>query len=205
MIEVKPYDLPDAALLEDRDSQYRCMIWQPGFHAVILGQSNSLEDSLLTERITEDRLPVYKRPSGGMGVILSPNTLVISIVRRGDRLQSPYVYFKEYNRRIITALTSMGIANLRSDGVSDICIGQKKILGSSIYRNKDIVLYHAVLNRAESADIFERYLKHPPREPEYRRGRSHRDFVTSLVEQGYSYSGTELQRVLSRHLSKEKK
>lgn len=202
MVEVRAYDLPDVVLLEDQDSAYRCVIWEPGFPAVILGQSNSPQDSLLSEKIAEDRVPVYKRPSGGMGVVLSPNTLVISILRRGDRLQSPYVYFKEYNRRIIAALSGLNIANLRADGVSDICIGEKKILGSSIYRNKDIVLYHAVLNRAESTDIFERYLKHPPREPEYRRGRSHRDFVTSLHEQGYTYSSTELQNVLSRQLSK---
>lgn len=201
MVTVKAYDLPDAALLEDGDSQYRCMVWEPGFPAVILGQSNSPDDSLLIEKVEADQVPVYKRPSGGMGVVLSTKTLVISILRRGDRLQSPYVYFKEYNRRIIAALATMEIEDLRVDGVSDICIHDKKILGSSIYRNKDIVLYHAVLNRAESTDIFERYLKHPPREPEYRRGRSHGDFVTSLHEQGYRFTGTEIQNILSRHLN----
>jgi lipoate-protein ligase A len=202
-MEVRDYDLPDAVLLEDAVSTYRHMVWEPGFTAVILGQSNSPGDSLFVDRIIEDRIPVYKRPSGGMSVVLSPNTVVISVLKRGERLQSPYLYFKDFNQKIIDALSSLGIRELRADGISDICIGAKKILGSSIYRNKDIVLYHAVLNRSESTDILERYLKHPPKEPEYRRGRGHGDFVTSLSREGYRFSAANIRDVVARELLKE--
>ena len=45
-----------------------------------------------------------------------------------------------------------------------------------------------IVNAAGSTSLMERYLKEPPRMPEYRKGRSHKDFVTSLAEQGYDLS-----------------
>jgi lipoate-protein ligase A len=198
-MNIKTYDLPDAVLMED-DSAYRCMIWQPGFLAIILGQSNKAMDSLYMDRVIQDNVPVYKRPSGGETVILSPKTLVISIAKRGDQLKSPTKYFRAYNEQIIAALTNLGIQNLRSDGISDICIGEKKILGSSIYRNKDLVLYHAVLNIGEKVDTIQFYLKHPLKEPDYRKGRSHKDFVTSINAMGYHIPLPKLRESLSFYL-----
>jgi len=82
-------------------------------------------------------------------------------------------------------------------GISDIAISGKKILGSAIYRSKDALLYHAVLNLGEPATTFERYLRHPSKEPDYRLGRSHSEFVTSLKEKGYNQSYHQLESELS--------
>lgn len=73
-------------------------------------------------------------------------------------------------------------------GISDNTISGKKILGSAIYRNKDKLLYHAVLNLSEPASTFEKYLKQPVKEPDYRNGRKYIDFVTSLKDNGYTGS-----------------
>ena len=199
-MEIIPYDLPDIELLEDNTSTYRYMVWQPGGLCIVLGQSNQLAQSVYIEQAAADNVPVYKRPSGGETVVLSPGTLVLSILKRGDGLRSPRLYFNAYNEKIMHALRGLGVKNLSANGISDICIGNQKILGSSIYRNKDRVLYHGVLNRAESVDIIERYLKHPLREPEYRDGRSHKDFVTSLAQQGYQFTGEEIRCVLIEEL-----
>lgn len=194
------YDLPDIALLESDPTAYRCMVWEPGFLCIVLGQSNKPERSVFMERAAAGGVPVYKRPSGGETVVLSPKTLCISALQPETRLKSPKLYFNAYNEKIIRALLHLGVENVRADGISDICIGEKKILGSSIYRNKNRVLYHAVLNRAESVDTIEYYLKHPPREPEYRSGRSHSDFVTSLEKEGYGFSPLELKQTLLAEL-----
>ena len=195
-MEIKSYDLPDAELLEDNTSTYRYMVWEPGGLCIVLGQSNQLDQSVYVERAAADNVLVYKRPSGGETVVLSPGTLVVSILKRGDGLRSPKLYFNTYNEKIIQALRGLGIKNLSANGISDICIGNQKILGSSIYRSKDRVFYHGVLNRAESGDVIERYLEHPLREPEYRDGRSHKDFVTSLAQQGYQFTSEEIRRAL---------
>jgi lipoate-protein ligase A len=199
-MEIKPYDLPDAELLEDNTSTYRYMVWEPGFLCIVLGQSNQLDQSVFVERAAVDGVPVYKRASGGETVVLSPGTLVVSILKRGDGLRSPKLYFNAYNEKIVQALRGLGVKNLSKNGISDICIDNQKILGSSIYRSKDRVLYHGVLNRAESVDVIERYLKHPLREPEYRHGRSHKDFVTSLAQQGYQFTGAEIRGALIEEL-----
>ena len=169
---------------------------------IVLGQSNLLDQSVYIGRAAVDGVPVYKRPSGGETVALSPGTLVVSILKRGDGLRSPRLYFNAYNEKIMQALRGLGVKNLSANGISDICVGDQKILGSSIYRNKDRVFYHGVLNRAESVDVIERYLKHPLREPVYRDGRSHKDFVTSLAQKGYQFSGEEIRSVLLKELKK---
>lgn len=201
-MDVKEYDLPDQELLEDNSSTYRYMVWEPGVLCIVLGQSNHLDQSVYVERAAADGVPVYQRPSGGETVVLSPGTLVVSILKRGDGLRSPRIYFNAYNKKIIQALGGLGVKNLSTNGISDICIYNQKILGSSIYRNKDRVFYHGVLNRAESVDVIERYLKHPLREPGYRVGRSHKDFVTSLAQQGYQFTGEEIRRALVEELKK---
>ena len=199
-MEIKSYDLPDVVLLEDKRSAYRWMVWEPGFLCIVLGQSNKPDESIHVERVAKDGIPVYKRVSGGETVVLSPATLVVSILKQEDGLRSPKIYFNAYNEKIIQALGELGIKNLSTNGISDICISDQKILGSSIYRDKNRVFYHGVLNRAESVEVIEHYLKHPPREPGYREGRSHKDFVTSLAQQGYRCSGEEIRRVLIQAL-----
>jgi lipoate-protein ligase A len=194
MIDMKEYDLQDNVLLTGGQDVSPIMVWVPEFVCIILGQSNSPESSLHQEEVLKDDIPVYKRPSGGETVILSPNTLVISILKRNIPLRSPKRYFETFNEKIIDALHNLGVQGLRKRGISDICIGDKKILGSSIYRNKDLLLYHAVLNVSESMDRMERYLKHPVREPDYRRRRSHRMFVTSLALQGYNLSPESIKQ-----------
>ena len=185
MLKINEYDLPDARLAENCEPGAALLVWEPEFFCVVLGQGSKIEHSLYLEKIEQDRIPVYKRPSGGETVILSPNTLVISFVKKNEPLRSPKRYFTKYNELIISALSGLGVKNLSRRGISDICIGSKKILGSSIYRSKAALLYHAVLNISEPVSRIEHYLKHPVREPDYRGKRAHRDFVTSLSNEGY--------------------
>ena len=62
------------------------------------------------------------------------------------------------------------------------------------------MLYHAVLNVSMKVEVLERYIAHPPREPDYRKGRPHKDFVTSLSELGYAGTAVELQSLLQKNL-----
>jgi len=192
----KAYDLPDAQLLTDNYSGSGIIAWIPEFFCIVLGQSNKLEESINIEQVGKDNILVYKRPSGGEAVILSPNTLAISFLKRDEPLRSPKRYFEMYNEIIIKALGSLGVQGLVQNGISDICIRDKKVLGSSIYRNKHVLLYQAVLNISEPVLSLEKYLKHPPREPGYRNKRTHKDFVTSLVAQGYHLSAEEIKKAI---------
>lgn len=194
-ITVKKYDLPDFDIMERQDD-FTVKVWRPDQTCLVLGQSNHPDTSLVVEQVLEDQIPVYKRPSGGETVILTPNMLVISVVFRVPTLQNPKPYFVKVNSGIISALEKQGVTGLNQKGISDIAIYDKKILGSSIYRTTEKMFYHAVLNISESIDTISKYIAHPAKEPDYRQGRSHKEFVTSLEEAGYELSIERLEELI---------
>lgn len=211
MIDVLKYNLPDINILDDIHPDLKFKTWQPDSIYLILGQSNSITDSLINEQVEENKITVFKRPSGGQTVILTPNTLVISTIITASKFVNPDVYFTTINKLIINILEKEGIKNLHLKGTSDITIGEKKILGSAIYRNHNKVFYHAVLNVSERTDLMEKYIKHPVKEPDYRMGRSHAEFVTSLKAEGYKMTVEDIKGLFekekgtSRDLSQTKK
>ncbi|MBN2829568.1 MAG: hypothetical protein JXR56_04540 [Candidatus Cloacimonetes bacterium] len=184
MLNKDKYNLPDIELLEQNVLGLTCHIWHPDRTYAVLGASNKAETSLKLSNLKKDEVVVMQRPSGGEAVLLTPNTLTISFLYRGEEKVIPKKFFYEMNTLIIEALLAIGVANLSIRGISDICIGEKKILGCAIYRTGDGIFYQSVLNVAENPELFSRYLKHPEREPDYRKGRDHREFVTSLRAEG---------------------
>ena len=70
-----------------------------------------------------------------------------------------------------------------------------------MYRGKGKLFYHAVLNFNEPSTTFQKYLRHPSNEPDYRKGRMHHEFVTSLKETGYPKSIHHLKNEITASLS----
>ncbi|NHZ86963.1 MAG: hypothetical protein GWP19_13990 [Planctomycetia bacterium] len=197
-VKIRKYDLPDSYLFENNVVTRATTIWIPDETCIVLGRSNNPGDSLYLENIISDNIPMYKRPSGGETVLLSNKMLVLSITVEQTDFKSGKKYFKDYSVKFISALESLGIKNLGYKGISDITINDLKILGSSIYQNKSIVFYHAVLNIGESVSLINKYLKHPKREPDYRNNRNHKDFVTSIVNEKYNISINELKKTVEK-------
>lgn len=203
-MEIEAYDLADAELLKDGTPGFRYLIWQPPLLCIVLGQGSEPEKSVHANAVARDRIPLYRRPSGGEAVLLSPDTLAVSILSREDKLSAPGRYFNQYNETILQALAALGVRDLSHQGLSDIAIGDKKILGSAIYRSRGRVFYQAVLNVSLSPATIERYLRHPTREPPYRRRRPHRHFVTSIALAGYDLRVEDIRPEISAALLKLK-
>lgn len=197
--EVRPYDLQDAAIFSGTGDDF--LVWQPERTVIVLGQSNTPELSLLEENVRADRVPVTKRPTGGEAVVLTPLMAVITVARNFTALTSSKEFFIEVNSMIMEVLRDYGVKELGSKGISDITVGNSKILGSSMHRREGRLVYHAVLNIGEDPVIFERYLRHPRREPDYRQNRRHREFVTSLEREGYQIEFEDLASILTSHLT----
>lgn len=193
-VEVRPYDLPDAALFGGTGDGM--LIWQPAETIIVLGQSNTPEKSLIVENVLSDGIPVTKRPTGGEAVILTPQMAVITVARRFPELLRSKDFFMEVNRMILDMLSDLGVKNYGTRGISDITIGHRKILGSSMHRRENRLVYHAVLNIAGDPSIFEKYLRHPSREPDYRHNRPHGEFVTSLKNEGYNIQFQDIASIL---------
>ena len=183
--EIMPYDLADARFVESAVEQDECLIWQPPRTVVVIGKGSDPALEVNIESVQRDNIPVLRRSTGGCAVVLTPRMLVASFVlRRAEQLPSKE-YFRRFNQLIISALARQGVAELAHRGISDIALGDRKLAGTAIYRNRHLVFFHAIINVSGGTEEMERYLKHPPRTPDYRLNRSHREFVTSLAEQRY--------------------
>ncbi len=193
---IRPYTLPDSKLPYDTNNKYNYLIWQPTETCIVLGRSNQLEESVIIDKCIADEIPIYKRPTGGQAVILSPKMLAVSIAKAVEKKPSQE-YFRQYNEKIISALQELGVKDVKYRGISDIAINDRKIAGTALYRNRHNVFYHAIINVGEDPQIIQNYLKFPPRIPDYRENRSHIEFVTSLVQQGYEISLQVIKRTIA--------
>ncbi|MDD4310212.1 MAG: hypothetical protein PHO32_07510 [Candidatus Cloacimonetes bacterium] len=203
---IVPYPLQDAALIEEC-MQKASIGNYPPTGAIIstafvpdavylsLGASNSLETHVHLEQCITDNVKIFKRLSGGESVLLTPACVVYLQVQISDTLPKSADFFADNLQLIISLLTRWGVNNVSRRGISDLAIGDKKILGSAIYRRPHLILFQAVLNVSESPDVIQRYLKHPPREPDYRKNRPHSEFVTSLLAEGYNLNPKQLTEV----------
>ena len=179
------YNLPDQQVLES-EKELDFLVWQPDQRYLVLGRSNEAVKSLIAETVDADKVQVLKRPSGGEAVLLSPNMLVIALKVPLSMVKKAHDVFVIANDIIKEALAKEGIQNITSRGISDICIGEQKILGSAIFKKPNSVFYHAVLNISEDVNLIDRYLQHPKREPDYRKGRSHLAFVSSISQEAFT-------------------
>jgi lipoate---protein ligase len=131
-------------------------------------------------------VPVMRRATGGCAVVLTPAMAAISFALYTSTQKKSSDYFRAFNAVIIHALATLGVSGAEHKGISDIALGGRKIAGTALYRNREMIFYHAVLNLSGGTELMERYLQAPPRTPDYRAGRRHRDFVTSLAAEGLS-------------------
>lgn len=190
----RDYDLPDRELLHGDPPFYRVVAWSPSRPCLVLGYGNDAGRALDLEAAREDGLPVYRRPTGGEAVLLTPAMAAVSLRIPGQA--PPRRLFAACAARIVAALAGLGLPGAQVRGASDVCLGDLKVSGSAIYRGRGRTLFHAVVNVAEDPRLLARYLRHPEREPAYRRGRPHADFVTSLAAAGCACPPGEVAEAL---------
>jgi lipoate-protein ligase A len=159
-------------------------VWQPSRVAVVLGRSNRPERELHLDACRADGVPVQRRAGGGGAVVLGPGCVVVSLARRVARPTALGEHMAFAVEAIAAEVRRLGGPGLEARGHGDLCAGQRKVLGSSAFRRRDVFFYQGSLLVAMDLGLVERYLRHPSREPAYRRGRPHRSFLTTLAAQG---------------------
>ena len=199
MVTVSEYNLPDTKLMDGSTNKF--LLWIPNKTYIVLGASNKAKDAVNEEPTLQDNITVVKRRTGGQTVMLTPKNLIISAVINDESIMKPKDVFNMFNSHIIGAIAKDHTVKFATRGISDIATGEVKIMGSSMYRGKGYLFYHAVLNFDEPPTTFQKYLKHPNNEPDYRKGRMHHEFVTSLKETGYPESIHHLKNEISASLS----
>lgn len=163
-------------------------IYEPPDLCAVLGASGKPGQDLLLDALNQDGVPWMRRRGGGGTVVLGPGQVVLAVVKE---VASPFrnrEYAAEINSWIVEALGRLSITGVHAEGISDLAIGEKKIVGTSIYRTRLVLFYQASLLVCNDISLFTRYLAMPVKVPDYRRGRTHEEFCTTLAREGYTGS-----------------
>ena len=150
---------------------------------VVLARSNDPSREVNQDYCAESNIPVLRRRGGGGTVVLGPGCQIVTFAFFARSLFDNSRYFSIINDCWIAALErAAGIqaGTIHQRGISDLAIGNKKIAGTSLFRRKHLVVFQGSLLVDPDFETIERCLCHPSREPDYRMGRSHLDFLTSL-------------------------
>lgn len=181
-MKIGRYEIDEDLIAATRsDGLARGRIVRPTRPAVVLGRSSDPEIELNPRAVSEHPIDLLRRRGGGCSVLLDPGNLVISLILPVPGFGSIKSYFGRISRWLGAELARCGIEGVRQEGVSDLALDDRKIGGSCIFRTRDLLYYSTTLLVEPDIEAMERYLAHPPREPPYRRGRRHRDFVIGLA------------------------
>lgn len=175
----------EEALLEEAEAGRwgeQLRLWSQPSVAVVLGVSGQVADEVHLPACQVDGVPVLRRPSGGGTVLLGPGCLCFSLLL--DLEARPHLRAVGQSNRFILGTLAAGLAaaglTVELLGSSDLAIAGRKFSGNAQRRGRRFLLHHGTLLHAFPLEAIGRYLKEPPRQPEYRQRRVHDRFVRNL-------------------------
>ena len=160
--------------------------WESKSHAVVLGYGNKVNKEVQVQRCDSDGISIFRRSSGGGCVLQGPGCLNYSLVLslaefpQLNQIQNTNIYVMTQMQR---ALALLGV-DIR--GCSDLVLRatHKKFSGNAQKRLSKALLFHGTFLYDFDLSLIPTYLSHPSKEPDYRQGRSHLDFVQNIPLSG---------------------
>jgi lipoate-protein ligase A len=150
--------------------------------AIVVGRSSKIEDEVNAAGAEAMNVPVLRRASGGCAIVAGPGCLMYSVVLRYSGREHLRL-IDECHRHVLglvrSALSPL-ISGIEHLGTSDLAVAKRKFSGNSLRCKRDHLLYHGTILYNFNLNLIPALLKRPPREPEYRAGRDHAEFVTNL-------------------------
>ncbi len=155
--------------------------WEPSQYFVVVGYANKISHEVHRSFCDFSGIPILRRCTGGGTVLQGPGVLNYSLVLRA---QEPLHSIPAANDFILkrhqTALAAILKAPVEMQGHTDLAIGGLKFCGNAQRRKKHFLLFHGSFLLHLDVDLVEKSLLFPSKEPDYRLGRSHSDFLLNL-------------------------
>ncbi len=157
-------------------------LWEMPSPAVIVGRSSQIDAEVNVAAAESMNVPILRRASGGCTIVAGPGCLMYSVILRYAGREHLRL-IDECHRHVLgivrSALAPL-VSGIEHVGISDLAHGNRKFSGNSLRCKRDYLLYHGTILYNFDLNLIPALLKRPPREPEYRAGRDHADFVTNL-------------------------
>jgi lipoate-protein ligase A len=166
-------------------------LWESPAPLVVVGRSSRVELEVDTAACHERGIPVLRRSSGGAAIVAGPGCLMVAVVlsyQFRPELRDIGRAHKLVLGRLADALRPLLVpaADVAQAGTSDLVLieqshaAPRKFSGNSLRAKRTHLLYHGMLLYDFDLPLINTCLKMPPRQPDYRAARPHRDFVTNL-------------------------
>jgi lipoate-protein ligase A len=187
--------LDEALLLEaeaGRGSEI-LRLWEWSQNVVVLGSGGCLHEDVDEAACAAEGIPILRRASGGGTVLLGGGCLCFCLVLAYNRSPAlreiPFSYLLILDK-IRQALHDL-LPAIEFAGTSDLMAAGRKFSGNAQQRKRTFFLHHGTLLFDFDLTRIRRFLRMPGRQPAYRGGRDHEDFLCNLPT-----TGEELRRRL---------
>jgi lipoate-protein ligase A len=157
-------------------------LWEPSAPLVVVGRSSRVAEEVDLAACQAAGIAVLRRASGGAAVVGGPGCLMYSAVLGYAGREHLRLIDQAHKHvlGIVQAALSPLVSGIEHLGTCDLAIGGRKFSGNAVRCKRDHLLYHGTLLYAFDSGLIGRLLRTPPRQPDYRAGRSHEDFVMNL-------------------------
>ena len=179
----------DEALLESAESQADKLVdsevlrlWSFDRPVVVVGRATKVEQEVNQAYCKQHAIPILRRCSGGTSVTVGPGCLLFSLILNTEVRTE----LQDLDRvhRFVMGTIGRAISGVwepvEFQGTCDLTWHNRKFSGNSLRVARRHVLYHGTILFDFPLDLLQAALRVPPRQPEYREGREHRDFVVNV-------------------------
>ena len=173
----------DEALLESAESEV-LRLWESPTPMVVVGRASKMEEEVNVDACRAAGVPILRRHSGGATIVAGPGCLMYAVVLSYQL--RPHLRMIDQAHRFVLETLASGlrdfIPQVQSDGISDLTLaGGMKFSGNALRCGRTHLLYHGTLLFDFPLPLIDQLLLEPPRQPDYRQRRSHREFVANLT------------------------
>lgn len=121
-------------LLKDDETYF--FTWE--IHGVVVGKNQLIENEVNLTYLKENKIDIYRRPTGGGCVYADHRNTMFSIITK--KVNKEFT-FKTYLSKIIDSMAKLGI-KIEFSGRNDLLYKGKKISGNAFLQNKHGMLMH---------------------------------------------------------------
>lgn len=151
--------------------------WESPTPVVVLGRGGDASAEVYEEVCASEKIPVLRRVSGGGAVVLGPGCLNFSFVLSLDQRPELLSVRRSYEIILGTITYALRGKGIIPCGLSDLVFRGRKISGNAQKRTRRALLHQGTILYNFDVDLLSRLLPRPPKQPRYRKGRSHQEFV----------------------------